>query len=132
MRSLKIYHKIISCIRQTEAQSNQKPTNIAICVKSKVCVCLYDLKKSNSQNPTSLHKIYVKTFLIRRNNVIGGSKKKVTFSCLDRHKYFQARKISVLHLLLHHFKADREKLELLRKMIKMIRVFSNLPYEVEL
>lgn len=37
-------------------------------------------------------------------------KKKVVFSCFDKPKHFQARKNSVLHLLLHqHFKTDRDR-----------------------
>lgn len=78
-------------------------------------------------------KFYTKTCFMWRNNVSGGYKKKMTFSCLGRPQHFQARWFSVLHLLLHqHFKIDMEKLELLRKTIIMISGFFNLPYEVEL
>lgn len=58
---------------------------------------------------------------------------KEMFSYFEGSKHFQARRNSVLNLLLHqHFKTDMEKLALLREMITMISGFSNILHEVEL
>lgn len=123
-------------LHQAETLPNQKPRDRFSWVKRNFCVYSCGLKEFKYQNLTSfscLVKYMWEGTQYKKIMWPVAARIKEIFSYFEGSKHFQARRNSVLNLLLHqHFKTDMEKLALLREMITMISGFSNILHEVEL